>query len=197
MNPTENYFMEVSYNLYVDNEDGNASLVEKTSDEHPFQFISGLGFALDAFEKLVVAHNEGETFSFTIPSADAYGDYVAEHVLELSKDIFYINNQFDDAHIYPGAVIPMTNEDGNHLEGIVKEVRDTAVIMDFNHPLAGKDLTFKGKIITKRLATEKEVEEKLQLTHTCGCGHCHDEEHCGNGCDPNGKESSCGCGHCH
>ena len=194
MDKTENYVIEVSYHLYVDNEDSNPSLVEKTSDDHPFQFISGLGFALEPFEKLIVSLQAGENFNFTIPSADAYGEYMEEHVLELDKNIFNFNGHFDEVHIYPGAVVPMTNDDGNHFEGIVKEIREKTLIMDFNHPLAGKDLTFKGKIISKRLATEEEIQKKLQYTHTCGCGHCHDGESHGEGCNCEGHHH--GEGHC-
>ena len=51
MNDTQHYFFEVAYSLYVDNEDGKPELVEKTSGEHLYSFISGLGFSLELFEK--------------------------------------------------------------------------------------------------------------------------------------------------
>ena len=67
--------------------------------------------------------------------------------------------------------------------------------MDFNHPMAGKTLDFKGKIISVREATEAELKNGLhgeflpQDDCGCGCGHHHDD------CDHH--HDDCGCGHCH
>ncbi|MDZ7775166.1 MAG: hypothetical protein U5L09_05880 [Bacteroidales bacterium] len=68
-----------------------------------------------------------------------------------------------------GKSIPMEDNEGNQLNGIVKEVGDSSVKMDFNHPMAGKGLYFTGHIIDVRDATEEEVEH----------GHVHgpDSEH--------------------
>lgn len=188
MDTTPNYNIEVSYDLYVNDETGQPMLVEKTSEDHPFKFINGLGFALEAFEANILTTAEGESFSFVIPVEDAYGEFQKEHVLELKKDIFTINGKFDDSRIYPGSVVPMTNEDGNHFNGIVKEIKDNVVIMDFNHPLAGKALTFKGKVLSKREATQEEIQKFLNHGEDCHCGDCNKD--CGEG-----KEHSC-CGHC-
>ena len=50
MDNKTNFYFEVTYSLYVDGEDGKAELIEKTSNDRPYTFISGLGFALDYFE---------------------------------------------------------------------------------------------------------------------------------------------------
>ena len=73
--------------------------------------------------------------------------------------------------------------------------------MDFNHPLAGKTLNFKGEILTVRDATEKELKEGLHGEYLpqeecgCGCGHHHhgDGECCGH---HDHKDGEC-CGHHH
>lgn len=74
----------------------------------------------------------------------------------------------------------MMTADGYRINGVVEVVTDTHVKMDFNHPLAGKDVRFKGKIIVVRDATP----EELQPVHGCGCG-----------CDHNDCGDDCGCGH--
>ncbi len=187
-----NKYVEVMYELYVPNETGNWDMVEKTSKEHPLKFVTGMDFALTAFEEHILATAEGETFDFVVPVAEAYGEYVDEHVVELDKTIFEVNGKFDEVHIYPGNVIPLANEDGNQFNAIVEEVQDSKVVVNLNHPLAGKDLHFRGRVLVSREATLEEMSDlakKMAGDDECCCGHCHDEacshehgEGCGCGC---------------
>ncbi len=73
METAPNKLIVVSYELYV-TEDGERDLVEKATAEQPFQFISGLGTTLDAFESQLTNLAVGDKFEFTISSTDAYGD---------------------------------------------------------------------------------------------------------------------------
>ena len=98
MEQTENKYIAVAYRMYMV-EDGEKELGEEAPVEHPFQFISGLGLTLDAFESAVSGLQAGDTFDFTIPCADAYGEYDEEHVLELPKSIFLIDGKFDGERI--------------------------------------------------------------------------------------------------
>ncbi len=52
----------------------------------------------------------------------------------------------------------MQDQDGNPVDGRVLEIKDATVIMDFNHPLAGQDIHFSGKILDVRDATAEELE---------------------------------------
>ena len=72
METTPNKYITVAYKLYVMN-DGKKELVEEATKEHPYQFISGMGVSLDAFEAEVQDKNPGEGFDFVIPCAEAYG----------------------------------------------------------------------------------------------------------------------------
>jgi FKBP-type peptidyl-prolyl cis-trans isomerase SlyD len=86
-----------------------------------------------------------------------------------------------------GRTVPMMSQDGRVVQGVVREVLDDAVRMDFNHPMAGKTLNFTGKVIEVRDATEKELKEGLHgeylppEEHHCkhhGDGECcHGEGH--------------------
>ena len=62
----ENKYITVAYKLYV-MQDGQKTLVEEATAEHPFQFISGLGTTLERFESEVAALNKGDKFDFVIP----------------------------------------------------------------------------------------------------------------------------------
>jgi FKBP-type peptidyl-prolyl cis-trans isomerase 2 len=77
----------------------------------------------------------------------------------------------DEKLVQVGNTIPMRDNAGNRLNGVVKAVTDSNVNMDFNHPLAGNHLFFSGEVTDVREATDEE------LSH----GHVH-AEGCGGGC---------------
>jgi len=205
MEQTENKYIEVAYDLYIPNETENGwELVEKTSKGNPFQFISGLGFTLDAFEREINDLKEGDNFDFVVPVEEAYGEYTEEHVLELAKEIFCVNGKFDETRIFPGNVVPLTNAEGNRFDGIVQEVRNDVVVIDLNHPLAGKPLHFKGSIVASHIATTAEIQvfvNKMTNEEDCECcGHHHEDGCCGHhhedGCCGHHHGDNC-CGHHH
>lgn len=189
-----NKYIKVSYSLYTVSDEGKQDLVERATESHPFQFISGMGVALDAFEQHVVELEEGEEFNFVLTQDEAYGPYEEEHVLDLQKEMFCIDGHFDAQNIFPGAFVPLMNEDGNHFQGKIVEVGENTVKVDLNHPLAGQTLQFKGRILESREATNKEIEGLLNMMSSdgCGCEDCNCEHHHHD--EKNGK---CGCGHHH
>lgn len=89
------------------------------------------------------------------------------------------------------------NEDGNRFQGLILEVKEDKVVVDLNHPLAGKKLHFKGSVVTSRPATDDEIQGMINLMSGEGCGCCGGEDGCG-GC---GGEHHChhegGEHHCH
>ena len=196
-----NRFVSISYNLYID-EDGEKRLVEKTTDDKPFELITGFGIALDSFEQQVTPLEKGAKFDFSLTKDDAYGDYRDDLLMELGRDVFSINGHFDHEHVYQDAVIQMQNDEGNRFYGRVVEVGEEKVKIDLNHPLAGETLYFKGEVLENREATEDEINHLMKhLTGGCG-GHCGDcEGGCGHDhsheCCDHQHEDGCGCGHCH
>ncbi len=185
-----NRFVAVTYRLYVDGDNGK-ELMEETKADQPFQFITGYGIALDAFEKKVAELEKGQDFEFSLEKEDAYGDYNLEHVLDLDREMFCIDGKFDSERIYVDAVVPLQNEDGNRFYGRVLEVNDDKVKIDLNHPLAGETLHFEGKVVENREATNQEIQQLINhMSGGCGgCGGgCHSGGNCGGG--------SCGEGNC-
>ena len=198
MMETKNQYITVAYELYANNADGKNELIEKASEEHPFQFISGLGLTLEAFEKNLSGLSEGDKFDFTLSVEEGYGEFIKEHVLELDKSMFCRDGRFDKNEIYVGASVPMINDDGNRFEGVVLEVGEDKVVMDFNNRLAGKELHFSGVVKASRPATDDEIQGviKRMSGEGCGCGCDSCGGDCGGGCD-SGEGDDCGCGHCH
>lgn len=181
-------YITVAYRLYAIAKEGEKELVEEAPVEHPFRFITAMGYTLDKFEQEISALAKGDKFEFTIPCADAYGERDEENVQTVSKNIFKnADGEFDSEHVFTGNVIPLQDGEGNRFFANVGEITDDKVFLDFNHPHAGKDLVFDGFVIEKRPATAEEVKELAEeMSGACG-GSC--EGGCG-GCGGS-------CGGCH
>ena len=103
--------------------------------------------------------------------------------MDLPKTIFVIDGKLAEDMLTVGNQIPMSDAQGNRMMGVVKEVGDDTVKMDFNHPMAGKTLHFDVEVVEVRDVTPED------LASHGGC-HCHDcEGDCGGGCGDEG----CGC----
>ena len=188
---TTDKIVKVSYDLYVDGEQaGQEELMERATAEHPLVYCHGKGMMLPLFETNLEGKESGEEFDFRIPAQEAYGEYDDEAVLTLSKELFCIDGKFDDERVYAGNIVPMTTQEGQIVNAQVVEITEDNVTIDLNHPLAGENLHFVGKVLEERDATE---EELASLTRKCGgCGGCGSEEGCGEGCG-NGCSNGCGC----
>ncbi len=205
MEKPQNKYIAVTYKLYTVENNEN-ELVEETAEGRPFQFISGFGVTLEAFEKHIAGLEKGADFDFTLAKDEAYGDYEPARVLDLEREMFCINGHFDHENIFKDAIVPLQNEDGNRFYGRVLEVGTDKVKMDLNHPLAGKTLNFKGNVVESREATNEEIQGMINRLsgEGCGCGCGCDD--CGGGCDEGGchggdhhhhnHDGHCGCG-CH
>lgn len=195
----ENKYITVAYKLYAITE-GKKELLEEAPVEHPFQFISGIGYTLEKFENEILALNKGDHFNFTIPCAEAYGERDEESVRAVSKSMFCdADGNFDSDNIFEGNIIMLNDAEGHQFYANVGEITEDKVVLDLNHPHAGKGLIFEGVITEMREATNKEIEGMVNLMsgEGCGCG-C---DSCGGGCGDHSHEEEagcgCGCGHCH
>lgn len=198
MDKAQNKFMSVVYQLYTVT-DGENKLEEQTGTERPFEFITGFGVALDAFEQQVMKLEKGSTFDFVLQPAEAFGEFDPQGVHKLQRDVFMINGHFDHENIFEGAIITLMDNEDHQFMAKVKKIEEDGVTIDTNHPLAGKTLNFKGEIIENRDATEEEVQHLIKhLTGGCsGCGHHHGEGECGGCGGHHEHEHGDGCGHCH
>ena len=185
-------FIELTYDLYEVQPDGADKLVHQVDPSDPEKIVFGVTRGVIApLERALDGMEQGGEFDVKVSADEAFGPYDPEQIVELDRVVFEIDGKFDDEHIKKGAVVPMMTADGFRVSGVVEEVGPEKVKMDFNHPLAGKEVRFKGKVTLVRDATQ----EELQPAHSCGCG-CHDggcsDDSCG-GCHDGG----CGDGCCH
>lgn len=189
MEKKKNQFIAVTYQLYTLN-NNKKELVEEATAEVPFQFISGFGITLDHFENQLIDLQQGDEFNIKLTPEQAYGSFKEENIFDLEKEIFTVNGKFDEENIYEGAVVPLQNEEGTRFMARVMDISDASVKVDLNHPLAGKELEFIGKIIENREATNEEIAAMVSQMSGGGCqcgggcsgGCCHDSNGCGGHC---------------
>lgn len=181
-------YVELGYDLYKVTPEGE-ELVHQTSADDPERIIYGVTRGVIVpLEKAIEGMQAGDEFDVLVKSEDAFGPHDSEQMVTLPRDIFVVDDKFDEDVVKPGAVLPMMTADGYKINGVVAEVGPENVVMDFNHPLAGKDVRFKGKITLVRDATAEELKPQAG----CGCG-CEGSCGCEGGCDDGACDTGCGC----
>lgn len=179
MKITENQFVSLSYELTVD-----GKVVDSASSESPLDFIFGMGMLLPAFEAQIDGKIVGDKFAFTLTPENGYGVINEQAVVELPKEIFMVDGKIVDDMLVVGNTLPMGDNQGNRMMGVIKDVNDTVVVMDFNHPMAGKTLNFSGAVVAVRASTEDDAARFFSNGGGCGCGdgcECGDDCNCGEG----------------
>ena len=151
---SENHTMTISkgkhvtieYQLFVDNVNGE--MVEETAENNPFTFVFGEDMMLDKFEDGLSGLKAADKFSITIKCADAWGEDREDLFIEFDKKVFLDEEDgLDEEAIAEGEIVPMEDDDGNEVMGVVVENKATSIILDLNHPMAGEDVHFEGAVL--------------------------------------------------
>ena len=187
----------ISYEVEVEGE-----VVDRATEEKPLDYIQGMRMIIPMLEATLEGLEPGADFTCTVPPEEGYGEYDLSKVFDIPKSSFEVKGQLREDLLEVGRFIPMLNSAGEVCHGMVVEVKDDKVTMDFNAPMAGKTLNFKGKVLSVRDATEKELTEGLhgeflppEEGHHCRHGRCHQGE--GEGCCHHGEGHGDGEGCCH
>ena len=170
MKITENKFVSVEYDLFVDGEaEGDErELMEQATEFRPMNFIFGMKMMLPKFEEALAGMEEGDTFEFAIANEDAYGPYDDDNVVPLPRSIFENKKgRLDENEVFSSSLVPLMDHEGVIHQAQVAEVTDTEVIIDFNHPFAGENLYFKGKILEVRDPTNEELATFINESSSC------------------------------
>ena len=163
MKVAKNKVVTLTYELRSKDEKGE--IIQKVDENRPFVHLFGLGALLPAFEDNLDSLTPGDSFGFHLNADEAYGNTSNEAIIELDKSIFEIDEKINEEIVAVGKMVAMQDENGRPIDGLVLELKDKTIVMDFNHPLAGEDLYFSGKITDVREATEEEISH----------GHVHGE----------------------
>jgi len=122
--------------------EGNVLLDTTRERPEPVSFVMGDGSLIPGFEKAITGLKAGDRRSMTIPAAKAFGDWNPDNVQTFMRSYFSA-----DMVLEPGLVVSFADKAKAELPGVVKELKDETVVVDFNHPLAGRDLVFEVDII--------------------------------------------------
>ena len=122
-------------------EDGT---VFDSSERHgsPLEFEVGARHVIKGFENAVMGMEKGEEKSVTLHQEEAYGYHDEQLIKNVPK-----GKMPDGGEIKPGMLLGLSLPNGAQVPARVVDVTDTEVIIDLNHPLAGKTLNFKIKVI--------------------------------------------------
>ena len=151
-----NKVVSFSYELRLQNTEGES--VQQVSKSKPLRIVFGRGNLLEHFEKKIEGLQKGDAFEFILRSENSYGAYNEKAIAEFDKSVFLDEAEMEEELLVVGDYIPMETETGLPFNGKIMEVADEKVKMDFNHPLAGQDLYFKGEILDIREASNSEIE---------------------------------------
>ena len=150
----------VSFNYKLTNAEGET--LDQSQGE-PLVYLHGAGNIIPGLEKALLGKTVGDKFTVTVPAAEAYGEYNADLVQEVPKQMFQgVEN------IEAGMQFQAQTDDGVQIV-TVKSVEGENIIVDANFPLAGQDLTFDVDVVAIREASAEELEHG----HVHGAGGHH------------------------
>ena len=110
--------------------------------EETLDFELGSGNLIPAFQKEIVGMKTGETKAFKVTCDDAYGQHDPDGLVEVPKEAFP-----EDYPFRVGDAVLGSTPDGQSIRATISSVADDTVVLDHNHPLAGKDLNFEVELI--------------------------------------------------
>lgn len=158
----------------------DGTIFDSSEGKDPLEFIAGVGMVIPGLEKGLEGLEKGSKKTIEIKSMDAYGPIMEQAVQEVPKEQFPQDVELKEgmqlAAQGPQGVIPVK----------VKEIKASTVMVDFNHPLAGEDLTFEIEVLDEKDASEEDKQRILEpLTKQAGC-NTHDCAGCSDtGCASN------------
>ena len=117
--------------------------VLKNEEQNPLELTVGEGTIPKSIEASLVDMKVGESKTITLQPAEAFGPRIDDLIIDLPKDGFG-----PDANLEVGSRVSMNSPDGKKFMGTVLELKEDAISVDFNHPLAGKNLVFTVTIVS-------------------------------------------------
>lgn len=119
----------------------DGSEFDSSAGRDPIEFTLGEGTVIPGFETAVADLEVGGSTKVTIPAAEAYGERNEGALQEVPIDAFG-----ESGAPQPGWIVQLENPTGQRMNAMILDVNEEFATLDFNHPLAGQDLTFELKL---------------------------------------------------
>ncbi len=166
--------MSVNINKVVSIEyvltDNEGNELDSNKGSRPLEFLVGAGQIIKGLEDALMGMQKGESKDVKVAPEDAYGVYNDDALRVFPKE------QFADIELSAGMSLFGQTEEGHTIQVTVKDFNDESVTIDYNHPLAGKELLFAVSIVDVRDASEDEIN------NGCVCDNESESGCCGSGC---------------
>lgn len=120
----------------------NGEVFDTSKEREPLEFQLGQGQLIPGFEKAVIGMTEGDSTTVDIPSDEAYGEVRDDLIINVPKDQLP-----DDVEPQIGMQLQVNQQNGQPIPVRITEIKDEELVLDANHPLAGKDLKFEIKLL--------------------------------------------------
>ncbi|MFL2495260.1 MAG: peptidylprolyl isomerase [Porticoccaceae bacterium] len=118
----------------------NGHIVDSNFEGNPATFSVGDGNLLPGFESSLLGLEVGDEREFIIPPENAFGQHNTQNVQSVDR------GNFDESDLEIGSILSFQNGDGE-LPGVIIALEENLVMVDFNHPLSGKNIVFQVKIV--------------------------------------------------
>jgi len=156
----------MQYTLHVDGE-----IMDQSEEGEPLEFIQGEGHIIPGLENALYGMTIGDSKNVVVPAGEGYGELDEEAFVEVPREQFPA-----DIPMEAGVDLQVRTQDGETMSARIQHITDDTVRLDFNHPLAGKQLTFEIKIVSVRSATAEEMDHGHVHGHNHGHGHDHEHD---------------------
>ena len=120
----------------------DGSVFDTSAEREPLEFKLGEGQLIPGFEKAVIGMEEGDSTTVDIPVEEAYGEAREDLIINVPKDQLP-----DDVEPEVGMQLQVNQQDGQPIPVRITEIKDDELVLDANHPLAGKDLSFEIELL--------------------------------------------------
>jgi FKBP-type peptidyl-prolyl cis-trans isomerase SlyD len=130
--------VSINYKLTVD-----GKVVDSSEGKEPLKYVQGEGRIISGLENALEGMQKGDKKEVVVAPEDAYGLVNEQAIVDIPKDNFSSGQET----LQPGMNVQAQSQSGMPLNGVVLEVKDDTVKIDFNHPLAGKELSFAVEVV--------------------------------------------------
>lgn len=144
---TDDVVVSLDYTLTVDGQ-----IVDSTEGDEPLQFLQGHQNIIPGLERELAGMRIGQSKTVTVPATEAYGEIDPDNIVDVPRSEFP-----QEIPLETGIELEVKNADGEVLTATIADVDDESVKLDFNHPLAGKELTFNVTVVDLRAPTDEEM----------------------------------------
>jgi FKBP-type peptidyl-prolyl cis-trans isomerase 2 len=163
MTVEKNNKVTVEYEGRFDSKDGE--IFDSSEGKAPLSFITGVGMVVPGFDNAIIGMDKGEEKEITLTQDEAYGPYRDELKQKVPRNVIP-----QDQKPEVGMMMVMATPQGQQMPAKITEVTDDEITLDINHPLAGKTLYFKLKLVDYSEVDADELAKMISPSgHSCSC----------------------------